>query len=207
MNRRLVSLLIASSLVLASCETEDMELARAFIEQWALDHAVEVAVASSGFPSGDPYVDAAVDAGKPIKDMMEGDIKMAEGRKNDDPAAMDAALALRPNDWTYQLSRANLALQQGDMATYDRFMTAAEGGSPLATGAFYAQDYGELFKVNHRLRDAGNNGVGAFGSYDQCTRLYSRLLFLARRNDPPGSNRDLGLWMDRLAECETMPVR
>jgi hypothetical protein len=39
---------------------------------------------------------------------------MDKGRKTDNATAMEGAIKLRPNDWSYLLSRSTLALKQGE---------------------------------------------------------------------------------------------
>ena len=204
MRRRWLALLVTLFLVVGC--SEDMALAQDFIKQWAFDHAPQIASNQLGIPSGDPYVDAAVEAGKPIADLLTADADMAQGRKNSDPVAMDAALKLRPHDWSYETSRANLALQLGDVSGYNsRFSGATEDSTGVVSNdAFFAQDYSELVNIHNRLtRGAGS--ISGYKSYTQCTTLYKRLQDEAGNNNPVGSGADWDEWKDRLADCEQIP--
>lgn len=206
-HRRIAGLLIAASLVVAGC-SEDMALAQDFIAQWAADHVVEIAAAGVGVPIADPYTQAALDAGKPIKDMVEAEEIMAEGRVNEDPVKMDKAIKIRPKDWTFRLSRANLALQTGDMATFhtENAIAAHESVRNKATTlAFYTQDYAELTVIDKKL-GGGTGSVAKYKSYAQCIEIYGRLIGeSASENPPPGAEADYATWLRRRQDCAALP--
>jgi hypothetical protein len=194
-----------ASLAAGACEAGDVQLAKEFITQWAVDHAGEIAVHKLGYESGNDYVDAAVDGYEVIDKLQQADTLMARGRANSDTRAMDKALELRPHDWSYELSRANLALQKNDIDTYDKFEAGAMTDSSGRPMAAYEQEYRELVNVHKNLY-----GRGSYDSYYQCERLYSKLGLLTDPTAhmlPPGtvSAEDQQLYQDRYARCESLP--
>lgn len=210
--RRLGGLLLLATLVLGACSAEDKALAQAFIAQWAMDHADEIAMRKLGLSDGNSYVDAAVDAADVVMKFQQAEDLMAKGRKNSDPKAMDEALKLRPNDWTYELSRANLALQLGDVDRYWTFSNLSENdarGVPVIKQQTRA--YAELVAVHNRL-DRGPGNVTGYTSSDQCYTLYDSLLNLSDHLTGDQMNVSEGKmtaeqrnWVQRRTDCEKMP--
>ncbi|MEA2537333.1 MAG: hypothetical protein QOF11_1567 [Chloroflexota bacterium] len=204
MSRRVLALLLVTALAVAGCD-EDLALAQDFIKQWALDHAGEIAKNQMGLPSGDAYVDAAVEAGGPILQLKEADEAMAKGRANQDPKSMDAALKLRPKDWTYQLSRADLALQLGDMTTVTKYWYPSFENAPGTPGGIeaYQRQQGQELELVHKRISRGDGSITGYRSYAQCTTLYDQLRQLSLKvtevSKPPS------YWADRRQDCEQIP--
>lgn len=211
--RPLGSLMLAALLVLGACDASDVQLAKDFIVQWASDHAGEIAAHRGGALTSwlvekDPnqdYVDAAVDGYEVVSNLQEADRLMDKGRKNSDPKAMDAALKRRPDDWTYQLSRSDLALQMNDMKSYwgyrDQVQVYSQG---VPWERVEKQRYSELVAVHKRL-DRGPGKVTGYGSYEQCHALYDALSITSGNlSGDPRSTEALS-WRKREDDCDAMP--
>lgn len=211
-SRRLVAFVLLATLTLAACEQGDVQLVKDFIVQWATDHAGEIAAHRGGpltswLVEKDPnqdYVDAAVDGYEVVSNLQAADELMARGRRNSDPAAMDAALKRRPDDWTYLQSRADLALQLGDMKTYwgdsGQVYVHAVG---IPTEQIQRQQYTELLAVHKRL-DRGPGKVTGYASYQQCRALYDALAVTSGNlGGDPASTEALS-WRKREADCNAM---
>ena len=140
--RRFALLACLLALGLAACQfTEsDREMVRSFIEEWARSknmHPVneDGSLSLQGLwnagsrivtgSTGDDEADAVLDAYEVIRNLNEADKLMDKGRQERDPAVMDQAIQRRPGDWTYRVSRAALALEQGDWTAYTEQTGAA----------------------------------------------------------------------------------
>lgn len=196
--RRLAVVLIIAAITVLGCEEGDIAVAKDFVTQWALDHPVQIAKAKVGLDTGDNLVDAAVGGYEAIEGIKKADELMDEGRDKSDPAKMDEALKLRPNDWTYQLSRADLALRMGDMVTVQKYWYPSLENNPGTVdslAAYNEQQYNDLAEINIAV----GQGKVVFKSYNQCTVLYDQLIQLSSKvvAGVPASR-----WMDLRAGCE-----
>ncbi len=210
-SHRVVGFLLLATLAVGACSGDDRQMAQAFIQQWAIDHADEILMRKLGMSDGNSYVDAAVDAADVVMKVQQADDLMAKGRRNSDPKSMDAAMKLRPKDWTYELSRANLALQLGDMKTYWGNTNQAQIHVSGATQwqRLENQSYSELLAVHKRL-DTGPGSVSGYASYEQCRALYDRLAVTSGNlagdqlfSDSPST--EAKSWRQREADCNQLP--
>jgi hypothetical protein len=203
--RRLAGLVLLAAFAVSACSTEDKAVAQAFIAQWAMDHADEIAMRKLGLSDGNSYVDAAVDAADVVIKFQQAEDLMAKGRKNSDPKSMDSAIKLRPNDWTYELSRANLALQQGDMKTYWGNWNQVQidsQGTPWRK--VEKQSYSELLAVHKRL-DTGPGSVSGYASNEQCRALYDALAVTSGNFAGDPQSTEAKSWRQREADCDKLP--
>jgi hypothetical protein len=188
MKRKTLLVLVACGLLLglAGCGTaEDRAMVKDFIEDWVRSKKMHPIKEDGGFSwegawnlgtriatgsVGDEETDAVLDAYEVIDTIHRADKLMDEGRDERDPSKMDQAIKMRPGDWTYRVSRAGLALEQGDLAQYsaqvDAAAQASQGKDPLWIAN---QHIGELEKVEDKL------AMGGFTSADQCRQLYGAL--------------------------------
>ncbi len=120
---------------------EDRDMVRSFAEDWlrsrdmhplnadgSINWAATVNIgrrAATGH-SGDPEVDAVLDAYDVLSNIHQADQLMEQGMEQGDAALMDQAIQRRPGDWTYRTSRAALALISGDETTYEAQQAQAE---------------------------------------------------------------------------------
>jgi hypothetical protein len=144
----LVGVLLLGS---AACTAEGRELAMAWFEEWAKEKDVSWLRTTgrwlTGYTTGDEDVDAALDAGRAIKDIKEADELMDQGQQAQqagdlDTAAkkMDEAIKKRPEDWTYKISRGVVELLQEDYDSREEFDDSAWSGAiqqDLANGHSY----------------------------------------------------------------------
>lgn len=203
---RLVGFLLLATLALGACSAEDRQLAQAFIQQWAIDHAGEITMHKLGLSDGNSYVDAAVDAADVVMKFQKAEDLMAKGRRNSDPKSMDSAMRLRPNDWTYELSRSHLALQLGDMDAYWGNWDRVGIDFPLGTPWHKVdkQSYSELLAVHKRL-DTGPGSVSGYKSYKQCRALYDALAVSSGNLAGNPESTEAKSWRQREADCDLLP--
>jgi hypothetical protein len=144
MKRHLILALAALLLLalLAGCDLtpSDQQAVQSFAEDWARtkglypvneDESINwEAVRNVGQrfftgSTGDAETDAALQTSDLIAGLLASDRLASTGLRNADAAAIDAAIAAQPDQWIYRVSRAALALIQGDMSTYTLQMDAA----------------------------------------------------------------------------------
>jgi hypothetical protein len=131
--RRFGLLLLLLLPFLVACEDTGMaELAAEMAVEWAEEKKL-VSVDASGDLSinyvqiakyeaarwwdgttGDSQVDAALDVGPIAKSMRDADNLAEAGMAERDPAKLDDAIALRPQDWSYRDQKAAVLAAQGD---------------------------------------------------------------------------------------------
>jgi len=205
--RRLLTVLACLlALGLAACEftPSDREMVRSFIEEWARSkdmHPVnkDGSLSLQGLwnagsrlvtgRTGDDEADAVLDAYEVISNLHEADKLMDKGRQERDSAAMDQAVQRRPGDWTYRVSRAALALEQGDWATYEQQTASA---AQIAG----ERDIDPLWYTNQSIRDLepvqSNLAASGWPDKAQCIKLNQDLAAHYRqRHALTGSAADL----------------
>lgn len=110
----------------AGCGTEFEDLAMELLGEWADTHdvnpttpsgAVNLAKRAASGSTGNEEADAAIGLAKTAQDIQAADKLMEDGRQKRDGEAMDAAIALRPKDWSYRVSRGALAFEEDDVGT------------------------------------------------------------------------------------------
>ena len=118
--------------------------------------AVALARRAASGSTSDEDADAVMGAIKQFNSINEGDKLMAEGQQlraqgklTEAADAMDDAIAERPQDWTYRVSRASLAFQNGDTKIADRELNLADktvqsGGSEKEEVRYHTQIIDEL---------------------------------------------------------------
>ena len=142
---------------------------------------------AGGGTTGDPELDAVLDVYNVINTMNQADKLMGAARDNRDADAMDSAIEMRPGDWTYRVSRAVLALEQGDVAMAEQQSEQAwdlAGESPAAQERVLDQSIGELEVMRNALGAAGNlTGNRCRAVYNQLNAAYARRGFLANSDE------------------------
>ena len=124
--------------------------------------------------TGDKDADAALSTGDIMKNFVEAEKLMAQGRKNQDKEAMSIAISMWPNDWSYRLSLAALLLEKRANAdAADQFakvdwILAKQKGANLQ---YANQGIRELEGVRNRINHD-------YGTYYQCEVLHNRLAIL-----------------------------
>ena len=122
--------------------------------------------------SGSEVVNAVLGAYEVIDEIYADDSGMGAARQAGDGAAMDRIIAANPDQWPYRVTRAALALQQNDMATYQAQTTAAEGIRTQANVDptwFAGRTAADLESTAAKLSQTG------FASTQQCQVVYGQL--------------------------------
>ena len=184
-------LLLVGVLLLGTtaCTPEAKELAMAWFEDWLEENdtsLLEVGAAwALGRSTGDEEVDAALDAGRAIRDIKAAEDLMAQARQareedslNTAAEKMDQAIKKRPKDWTYHKERMALAIEQGDVQKAEE-----EGDNALMTfdfssgkGANRSDDYdNEMILELEQTRERVEGSISFPKSYEQCVKLYGGL--------------------------------
>jgi hypothetical protein len=204
MKHKVLLVLLACGLVvfLVGCGTEeDRAMVKDFIEDWVRSkkmHPIdkEGNIDLEGIWNlgtrlvtgsvGDEETDAVLDAYEVIDNMHKADELMDEGVRDRDAGKMDQAINMRPGDWTYRVSRAGLALEQGDLAQYQSQYNAAQSASQGKDPVWVTtQSIGEFEQVEDTL------GWQGFQNNDQCRELYGVLSRLYnQRADLTNSQED-----------------
>jgi hypothetical protein len=174
--RRLIAALaclLAIGLVACEFTASDREMVRSFIEEWARSknmHPIKEdgSLSLQGIwnagsrlvtgRSGDEEADAVLDAYEVISNLHEADKLMDKGRQERDATAMDQAIQRRPGDWTYRVSRAALALEQGDWTAYEQQTASAAqtvGERNIDPLWYTNQSIGDLEPVQGKLAASG----------------------------------------------------
>ena len=164
--------------------SEDVALVRSFVGDWLRSKGLSP-VASDGSidsralwrlgkrlvtgASGESEADAAADSLVVVSSIREGNKLMEEGRRERAPELMDRAIRLRPNDWTYRVSRGALALEKGDMEAWKTQMKAAD--NMVMTAHVDPLRYSVLL-IDELEGVRGRLGEVISGNRDQCVDLF-----------------------------------
>lgn len=183
----LVSVLLLGS---AACTAEAKELAMAWFEDWVEENGTSMIAVGArwllGTPTGSEDVDAAIDAGRAIRDIKEADELVEEGQKAQRAGDFDTAeekiqqaVKKRPNDWTYKLALSMVLRESGDTnewTWYNSDADSAASAQDLANGykdghgptyeKYLRQNIQDLEDMKRRLDDKG------YKSQEQKCQLY-----------------------------------
>jgi hypothetical protein len=135
---KIISLFLAAIIIasgLTGCTEASRDLLMGFVQEWIntkfgidmtdtstsgrIIAGIKLAALLGRNSTGNQDADAALDTVKMVTTFARADNLMEQGRKSDNATAMDQAIALRPRDWSYRVSRATLALKQNDQDTAD----------------------------------------------------------------------------------------
>lgn len=191
--RILALLFVIFSLLLGGCSEVDEAMLNDFVTSWVIDNADKVFSHTAFGSSGDPTVDAVLDAKSVLGRIEKADKLLEEGRTKRDPAKMDEAIELRPDDITYRAARAALALEQGDMRAYHAHndVAAQLAAGDKVNGAWaLSRNIDEYENAEDRI----GNSPNGFTSNAQCSELYLGLSELYRqRANLTGSESDAAM--------------
>ena len=131
----LIVSLAAASPIMSGCTDADIDWLFAVGEEWGRANGViddagninwgEAVMQVFGLPSGDPLVDAALDAGSVVANLEAAEAAAREGAENGDLAKVEAAIESRTKDWGFHEQKAALLMAMGDLAA----ATSAYGDS------------------------------------------------------------------------------
>jgi hypothetical protein len=99
--------------------------------------------------TGNPDADAALGTVKMLKNFKDAETLVDQGRNTDNATAIDMAIKLRPDDWSYRVSSSTLAFKKNDL---EKGRDAWKKGEDLAYAdknptaylRFYSQSINEL---------------------------------------------------------------
>ena len=116
--------LAAASPVMSGCTQADVDWILAVGEEWGRANGVideagninwgEAVMQVFGLPSGDPLVDAALDAGMVVANLESAEAAAREGAQNGDLAKVEAAIESRTKDWGFHEQKAALLMAMND---------------------------------------------------------------------------------------------
>ncbi len=162
------------ALPLAACEKSDTDVVVDFIQSWMKDKGIlddkgnptiKAGLVATGFgTTGDDRVDAAVQAGSMLDGIKKADKLVDEAgdamtKQPRDPDAalkkMNAAIDMRPNDWSYLNRRGMVYMEKGNKKAADADFAAAT-----------ASCEGNAFCIDRVRKDRDTMGWKLFGPSD-----------------------------------------
>ena len=121
----IVGLVLITS-ALSACTQEDIDWLFEIGEEWGRANGVidaagninygEAVMQLFGLPSGDPFVDAALDAGSVVANLEAAEDLARQGVESGDISKVEAAIEARAKDWGFHEQKAALLMAQGDAA-------------------------------------------------------------------------------------------
>ena len=145
-----------------SCGTAYEDLVIGILVEWADAHdinpsdvggATNLAKRAASGSTGDEEADAAIGLVETIRDVQVGDRLLGEGEKLQTEGKpveaakrMDEAIARRPDDWSYRITRATLAFQSDDGKKVNSHWF--KGARILGTNPLSIKHSGESFEEN-----------------------------------------------------------
>ncbi len=128
--------LVLATPILSACTQEDVDWLFTIGEEWGRANEViddagninwgQAVTQLLGLPSGDPLVDAALDAGSVVANLEEAERLARDGVETGDIAKVEAAIEARAKDWGFREQKAALLMAQGDLAGADRAFADSE---------------------------------------------------------------------------------
>ncbi len=132
----LIAGLVLITPLLSACTQEDIDWLFAIGEEWGRANGViddagninfgQAVMQVFGLPSGDPLVDAALDAGSVVANLEDAERLAREGVESGDIAKVEAAIEARTKDWGFLEQKAGLLMAKGDFAGADQAFADSE---------------------------------------------------------------------------------
>ncbi len=132
----LIAGLVLITPILSACTQEDIDWLVAVGEEWGRANGViddagninygQAVMQLFGLPSGDPLVDAALDAGSVVANLEDAERLAREGVESGDIAKVEAAIEARAKDWGFHEQKAALLMAMGDSAGANRAFDDSE---------------------------------------------------------------------------------
>lgn len=140
-------------------------------QEWAETNPSRHGMSQATGRTGQSDVDAVLGTSDLIGTVEAADKLVQEGMANGDPAKIDQAIAARPDDWTYRVKRAALAIEKGDESTFTAQLTQANtvrAKNGASEGWFARNTISELTAAKARIK-------GQWVSPSQCATLHRGL--------------------------------
>lgn len=170
-----VLVLVWTAMVMSACTSQDWHDLVDFGRMWAQSHdilnedgspnLVTIGVREFGGTTGDEQTDAAIDAGKVVKNYEEAEKLNEEAINEGDPEKMKAAIDLRPGEFRYYNNRGAMLLDTDERAARKDFADADRLAAKQGRAA-------QLRNINSRLEalDLERDffaGTSTAGRYDR----------------------------------------
>ena len=151
--KRLGPLLLALVLLVgvAGCDTQAYRALNRFVRQWTGATIAQTLRYTFGISTGSSWVDAMVDDQKASDEMKKAELLYYLAITNNDRGSLeeaktyaDDAIRLRPTDYRFRITRAAIAIQQGDYSEMDFQMSEQYPRGPAAGSDEYRQELREI---------------------------------------------------------------
>jgi len=184
----LLILILLFPILLTGCSAADEEMLNAFVLDYIVSNADKVAARALFGGSGDDWVNGVFDIKEIMDKLQKADKLMDEGLQENDPAKMDEAIKLRPDDWSYRTTRGAFALGNGAVDTFKEHYDHANG-------LFKDDDTGKLPYLNDAIDQfedlEDRTYLSPDGPRTDCSTLYTTLSQLySDRAEMTGSDTD-----------------
>ena len=133
----LVAGLVMITPILSACTQEDIDWLVDVGEEWGRANGViddagninygQAVMQLFGLPSGDPFVDAALDAGSVVANIEDAEALAREAVVSGDINKLEAAIEARAKDWGFHEQKAAILMAQGDGAGANQAFGDSEG--------------------------------------------------------------------------------
>jgi len=153
-----------------------------------------------GISTGNSMIDDIVDAHKAADELAAADkiwqqaeVAALPGGLDAAAALLDNAISLRPDDWRYRISRAAVAIEQGDVREFDYQLAQTNPDSQASAEAQATEQASIREQKIMTLTLVEPVMAGQFTSAATCTEFYGELrnLYQHRFDDSTHSQRDL----------------
>ncbi len=176
------------------------------VQEWAEADVPRHGLSSATGRTGQSDVDAVLGTGDLVSKVEASDKLVEEGMATGDPAKIDQAIANRPTDWSYRVSRASLAIEQNDVTTFTAQLQEAKtqqvknGDSEIS---FAKRTARELRAAIPKIEKDGWDSRG------QCEALYGGLAtqfgFLYQQTKDQRYANDYGTAQRQQTDCIDLP--
>ncbi|HEY0827591.1 MAG TPA: hypothetical protein VGE40_05815 [Bacilli bacterium] len=132
-----ILLLSGTLLILPACTKQDFKDLADIAKMWAAAHDlmddqgkpnyVNIGARTTfGISTGDAEADAAIDAGAVVHNFQEAEKLSNEGKNRGDIKKVDAAIKLRPGEFTYRNQRGSMDFFEGNLTKAEKDFAEAE---------------------------------------------------------------------------------
>jgi len=167
-----LTLLVGTLFGISGCNFEDLDYQQILMDVLQM-YGKEIAAYKIWGTSGDPGVDAVMQARDTINQIGEADALMEEAWEQGDPLVMEQAIEIRPRDWTYRVDAASLYLAQNEIGAAEEHLRAADKVVPDDPAA---KDR-HAFQVIQNFEDIKASGdTEGYTSLEQCNKVHDELI-------------------------------
>ncbi len=225
---RLFSLILPFVFVLTACDKEDTDFVMDFANDWMIEKGmmykdkktgevkptIKAGLVATGWAtSGDPKVDAALQAGYVIKGVKESDELVDKAQEDmakkppDSSKALeklDKAVSNRPNDWYYKNSRGTTYLQMGNVTAAESDFKAGEDncqGNSRCLLALYRDRTSQLTDLKDQ-QTANNQNAADCSTYTHLLASKRKLRGMTTGSIQKAHTAEIRQLMSNQASCK-----